>query len=273
MMNIVIFCRGHSAHGRLANPTHPMWEHFNFPREFAFNVFVHVLPGAGAFLAGQSVMGHPFWGVWLSSGLMCAAICWALQGWMPPPWALLGAVLAVIRLATFSYWSDSYWGGSVTAIGGALVLGAFPRIKQDRRVRDAVLMALGMALLASTRPFEGLFFSLPFLVALAWWGLRSESPSATEVRLRGRDFDTYGSACGTDDAAGFRRPGVLFLARNREPILALSIEYAHVWAGLLSLAEGGTVPEFHHPFCMLYRGAVVGCITCPTPIRTQQAAL
>src|SRR5205807_3193848 len=94
------------AHGRLANPTHPMWIHFE-----TFHVNWHptyasmYYPGHALFLAfGQVVFGHPFWGVWLSSGLMCAAICWALQGWMPPGWALLGGFLAVINLGTFGYW-------------------------------------------------------------------------------------------------------------------------------------------------------------------------
>ena len=174
------------AHGRLANPTHPMWVHFE-----TFHVNWHptyasmYYPGYALFLAlGQVLLGHPFWGVWLSSGLMCAAICWALQGWMPPGWALLGGLLAVIRLGTFSYWVGSYWGGTVTALGGALVLGALPRIKQNYRARDAVLMAIGMALLASTRPYEGLFFCLPVIAALVWWASRKDSPPFQTSVLR-----------------------------------------------------------------------------------------
>src|SRR5229473_4539496 len=133
------------AHGRLANPTHPMWQHFETFHENMRPTYASMYyPGHGIFLAfGQVVMGHPFWGIWLSSGLMCAAICWALQGWMPPGWALLGGVLAVIRLGTFSYWTDSYWGGTVSAMGGALVLGALPRIKNNQRVRDAAWMGIG----------------------------------------------------------------------------------------------------------------------------------
>lgn len=162
------------AHGRLANPTHPMWVHFEtFQENWKPTYASMYYPGLGAFLAlGQVVMHHPFWGVWLSSGLMCAAICWALQGWLPAGWALLGALLAVIRLGSFSYWADSYWGGTVTALGGALVIGALPRIKKSQRIRDSVALAVGMALLAYTRPYEGLFFCVPVLIALIWWAKR-----------------------------------------------------------------------------------------------------
>src|SRR6266496_2353614 len=111
------------AHGRLSNPTHPMWVHFetfhvNQQPTYASMYY----PAQGlALAAGQVVFGHPFWGVWLSAGMMCAALCWMLQGWFPAFWALFGALLAVIRLATFSYLVNSYFGGTIAAIGGALV--------------------------------------------------------------------------------------------------------------------------------------------------------
>jgi hypothetical protein len=174
------------AHGRLANPTHPMWVHFE-----TFHVNWHptyasmYYPGYALFLAfGQVVMGHPFWGVWLSSGLMCAAICWALQGWLPAGWALIGSLVAVIRLSTFSYWVDSYWGGTVTAIGGALVLGALPRLKKGKTTRNSALMALGMAILATTRPYEGLFFCLPIIISLAYWTIRRSELRSGQVLSR-----------------------------------------------------------------------------------------
>src|SRR5256884_9246157 len=136
------------AHGRLANPTHPMWIHFetfhvNQQPTYASMYY----PGQGSVLAlGQVVFGHPFWGVWLSVGAMCAAICWMLQAWVPSGWALLGGLLAVMRLATFSYWANTYYGGAVAAIGGALGLGALLRIKRRAHLGDGLLMGLVLAI-------------------------------------------------------------------------------------------------------------------------------
>ncbi len=162
------------AHGRLTNPTHPLWVHFETIAVNQHPTYSSMYyPAQGMFLAfGQAVFGHPFWGVWISVGLMCAAFCWMLQAWIPPFWALVGGLLAAVRIGGFSYWANSYWGGAVAAIGGALVLGALPRIKRNQRVRDALLMGAGFAILANSRPYEGLFFSIPVLIALTVWILR-----------------------------------------------------------------------------------------------------
>src|SRR6266568_4161593 len=166
------------AHGRVTNPTHPMWTHFetfhvNQQPTYASMYY----PAQGLFLAaGQVIFGHPFWGVWLSVGLMCAAICWMLQGWVPAGWALLGGFLAIMRLAVFSYWTNTYYGGAVAATGGALVLGALPRIKRRQHVSDALVMGLGLAILANSRPYESLFFGLPIAGSLLGWMLGKNRP-------------------------------------------------------------------------------------------------
>ena len=167
------------AHGRLTNPTHPMWEHFQTSGVMQKPTYqCYAQPAQGMILAfGKAMFGHPFWGVWLSVGLMCASITWMLQSWLPPGWALMGGVLAVLRFGVFGYWANSYWGGAAGAIGGALVLGALPRIKQSQRLSQALLMGLGIAILANNRPYEGFVFCLPIAIALIKWIFGKQGPS------------------------------------------------------------------------------------------------
>ena len=157
------------AHGRAANPTHPFWEWFETFHVLQHPTYASMYPPAqGTFLAIGFKLGLPWLGVCLSVGLMCAALLWMLRGWFPPTWALLGASLAVIRLGLFSYWMNTYWGGAVGALGGALAAGALPRLWRSGRPIHAVWMGLGFILLANSRPFEGMMFSIPIGLALLW---------------------------------------------------------------------------------------------------------
>jgi len=157
------------ASGRLTNPTPAMWTHFETFHITMRPTYMSMhFPAQGMVLAaGKVLAGHPWYGVLFSTSLMCAAICWMLQAWLPPRWALLGGLLAVLRLGLFSYWINTYsGGGSIAALGGALVLGAFPRFMRSLRLRYGLLLAAGVIVLANSRPFEGILLCLPVCIVL-----------------------------------------------------------------------------------------------------------
>jgi hypothetical protein len=178
------------AHGRLSSPPHPMWislESFHvnwFPRYASMYP-----PAQGLILALGQLLGSPWIGVLLSSATMVAAIYWMLLAWVPPRWAFVGGIIAWLKLCVTSYWINSYWGGAVAAAGGALFLGGFIRIvgksnTHQPKTLGAILLALGLAILANSRPYEGFLFSLPAGVYLVVWLFRRASSPMDVLRRR-----------------------------------------------------------------------------------------
>ena len=162
-----------------------MWKHFESIHILQQPTYASQYPPAqGLALAVGQWLGHPWLGVWLSTAAMCAALCWMLQIWVPPGWALFGGLLAVLKFAGFNYWNNSYWGGSVAGLGGALILGAWPRIMRRQNLTDTLLLGLGLAILANSRPYEGLCFSAPIAVLLIAWMWGKRHPPANVILRR-----------------------------------------------------------------------------------------
>ncbi len=155
-------------HGRLANPPHSLWPHFETFEELQQPVYASKYPPLqGVALAfGEKFFGQPWAGVLLSSALMCAAVCWMLQGWIAPEWALLGALLFAIRIGVLSYWTNSFEGGSLPALGAALAFGAVARIWRERKYAHAFTWALGIAVMMHSRPFDAVVIAVLSSVTL-----------------------------------------------------------------------------------------------------------
>jgi hypothetical protein len=158
------------ASGRMSNPAPQHPEFFESPYILVSPTYQAKYPPAqAAFLAiGQRFLGHPIWGVWLSSGMFAAALYWMLSGWTNRRWAAVGTINAVVVLGT-SYWAWGFRGGMVAALGGALVLGGTRWTIRRGSPWYGLLTGLGAVLLANSRPYEGMVVCLACSPVLAWW--------------------------------------------------------------------------------------------------------
>jgi len=166
------------AHGRLTNPPHSFWEHFESIYVLLQPTYTSKYPPAqGLALAiGEITTGLPIVGIWFTTALASATVCWMLLAWMRPRWALVGGLLTAFH-PQMIVWSQNYWGGAVAMAGGAIVLGAFRRLLRDPRPREAFWLGIGMAILANSRPYEGFVFCLLICLTLGVWIISARGPS------------------------------------------------------------------------------------------------
>jgi hypothetical protein len=162
------------AAGRLCNPEPPCAVEFEAFHVLTRPVYASKYPsGQGLALAlGQVLGGDPALGLWLMAALFAGALTWMLLGVLPARWALVGASVGLLKLATTTYWAQSYWGGALTAAGGALAFGALVRIWRGGSFGLGATLGIGVALMALTRPYEGLVACIPLAAALAVWSVR-----------------------------------------------------------------------------------------------------
>jgi hypothetical protein len=154
------------ASGRLTNPPHPYSESFQSPHVIFQPTYTSKYPPGQALALGFGQwLIHPWAGVLLSVAALVVATGWAARAWLPPSYALLAATLLALRVGVLGYWANSYWGGAVAATGGALLLGALPRLSKRPDVVPGLLLGLGLGILALSRPLEGVLYGAAALVA------------------------------------------------------------------------------------------------------------
>ena len=198
---------------------------------------------AGRVLVGQRVGGR----AGANASLFLLALYWMLRGWMPARWALFGVAAGGLRFAIGSYWINAYHGGFLPAIGGALVAGAFARLRKRAGISQGLVFGFGLAILASTRPVEGALYSIPFVAVLAWDFRRNALALI---------------AAGCAGAALRGRARRLFLARHRQPVRhGLSDQPENLRmaddAGVHDAAEGGDITTSNSHVTTITSGASI----------------
>ncbi len=164
------------AHGRMSNPTHPMWPYFETMHVLHVPRYISKYPvGQGLiFAAGTILFGHPVRAVWIIGAAACAAIWWALRVWTTPSLALLGGIATALH-PTMVDWMESYHGGALAALGGALLLA----VGKERKFN--AVAAIGVILLAISRPYEGMVFCVAIGIVL----IRRVTPAGVIIVLAG----------------------------------------------------------------------------------------
>jgi hypothetical protein len=170
-------------HFRLANPPHALPQFFETFFVLQQPTYSSIYPiGQGLALAvGWTLFGTPWAGVLLCVGASCALCYWMLRAWTTPGWALAGGLLAIAEFGPLSEWTNSYWGGAFAAAAGCLVFGALPRLRAEWRMRDAVLLGLGLGIHLLIRPYESVFL---LAAVIAWFAPVLRRPK--EQRLLAR---------------------------------------------------------------------------------------
>ncbi len=175
------------AHGRLANPAPPLGRFFESPHILVRPTYASKYPpGQAMFLAsGQVLFGSAFYGVLIGNAFMLFTFCLMLFAWVPPRSAFLVSSMFALSLSRTMYWTNSYWGGSVAASGGALVLLGIGIYRSKQTALSGFLFAVGVMLLFWTRPYEGGVFVLTVLIVFApeLWRKRRTSVLVTALSV------------------------------------------------------------------------------------------
>ncbi len=232
------------ASGRITNPTHPKWQHFesyHIIHQPTYTSKYH--PAQSLTLAVGQWLGHPIFGACLATGLSLAALVWMLTGWLPRKYFWLAVLFVICHPGIQITWGQSYWGGAVALAGASLLLGGFARLSKDFQVKYAVIAAFGTVLLATSRPFEGAVLTAMVGLSLVWKLLRNQNwkirpflmrvmvPGFCVLGVGGALMLTYNTAV---TGSPFKMPYKVH-------------ESAYGWTPLFLWQTAGEKPEYRHP--------------------------
>ena len=177
------------AEGYAAYPTHPLWPHFEQFHVLMVPSFASKYPIGNELLMALALRltGIALIGSWLAAGAACMGIFWTLRAAFVLPgvpgsqpgtndglrarlsrgnaWAFAGACAAAIHPVMLDF-SHSYRGGGLAALGGALLFGATLRIADAPTARLGAIAGAGLAMLAMSRPYEGVVLAIGCAIAL-----------------------------------------------------------------------------------------------------------
>jgi uncharacterized membrane protein (UPF0136 family) len=112
-------------------------------------------------------------GILLSMVALTVAVYWMIREWINSKYAVIAAFIVIIRFGLFSFWVNSYWGGAFTALGGVLLAGGYKAVRSRPSLLNGAAVGLGVVILMTTRPYEGMFYAIPFGAALVLRFVRS----------------------------------------------------------------------------------------------------
>ncbi|MEQ1903575.1 MAG: hypothetical protein ABL888_05285 [Pirellulaceae bacterium] len=167
-------------HGRLSNPTPPVWPAFQSEHIVVTPSYASKYPiGNGALFAlGRLIAGVPQAGPWLGAFLASAAVVWMVRGVSTLRVSIWAGLMVALHPYLQSVWSQIFVNGWLAMASACMVVGASIRLGRSWNGPVAAVFACGAVGLALTRQMEGLvciifatsFFLKRFVsVSGKWW--------------------------------------------------------------------------------------------------------
>lgn len=163
------------ASGRLANPAHEFKEYFETLHVLSSPTYgSKYFPAQGLLIALGICLGNPFIGIWLSYAVATVCVVWGLESFLDRTQAFFGGLLFGLHPSLVYYWGNSYWGGAIPVLFGALATGAAFRIVGGvngdfrRLAQMGLVFGIGGGGLVLSRPYEGFVLCGALGIIMLW---------------------------------------------------------------------------------------------------------